>query len=178
MLRLALDALRVGKKDFAAAHIGDLTVLAAGTGSAQLDLPNDVRAARKDGVLTLTVGGRKTPPPLLLSVGGRVTWGAYEIAVRRAGTDGTFRLRFDASRDTLSVSAWDAREYLTLPGKTRRGLKRLFAEAGIPPAQRDVLPVIRVSGRAAAVYGIGTDQAFLPSDGEDAVTIGIYETNK
>lgn len=173
MLRLMLDALRVGKKDFTAAHIDDLVTLSLGTGFAQLDLPHGVCAARRDGVLTLTAGERQTPPTRTLSVGERVTWGAYEIAVQRAGTDGAFRLRFDASRDTLSVSAWNARESLTLPGKTRRSLKRLFADAGISPAQRDVTPVIRVNARAAAVYGIGVDQAFLPSDGEDAVTIKI-----
>ena len=173
MLRLVLDALRVGKKDFTAAHIDNLVTLSMGTGSAQLDLPHFVRATREKGVLTLTVGDRQTPPARMLSVGERVTWGEYEIAVQRTGTDGAFLLRFDASRDTLGVSVWDAREYLTLPGKTRRSLKRLFTEAGIPPAQRDAIPVIRVSGRAAGVYGIGTDQAFLSADGEDAVTIEI-----
>ena len=178
MMRLILDALRIGKKDFTAAHIDNLVTLTIGTGFAQLDLPHGVCAVREKGVLTLTVGERQTPPPRMLSVGGRVAWGKYEIAAQRAGTDGAFHLRFDASRDTLSVSAWNAREYLTLPGKTRRSLKRLFADAGISPAQRDVTPVIRVSGRAAAVYGIGVDQAFLPSDGEDTVTIEIYETNK
>ena len=173
MMRLAIDALRVGKKDFTAAHIDDLVALSLGTGNAQLDLPHGVCAARQDGVLTLTVGERQTPSPMPLSVGEHVTWGEYEIAVQRTGTGGAFRLRFDASHDSLSVSAWDAREYLTLPEKTRRSLKRLFAEAGIPPAQRDVMPVIRVNGRAAAVYGIGADQAFLPTDGEGAVTIEI-----
>ena len=171
LLRLLLDALPIGKKDFTAAHIDALTALSMGTGSAQLDLPHFVRAARKDGVLTLTVEGRQTPPERTLSAGERVTWGEYEIAVRRTETNGALKL--DASRDTLSVSAWSAREYLTLPGKTRRSLKRLFAEAGIPPAQRDMLPVIRVNGRAAAVYGVGVDQAFLSADGESAVTIEI-----
>lgn len=178
MMRLMLDALRVGKKDFTAAHIDDLVTLTLGTGFAQLDLPHGVCAARKDGVLTLTVGERKAPSPVSISVGERVTWGEYEIAVQRMGMEGALRLRFDASRDSLSVSAWDAREYLTLPGKTRRSLKRLFAEAGILPAQRDLTPVIRVNGHAAAVYGIGIDQAFLPTDGEDAVTIEVYKTNK
>ena len=178
MMRLMLDALRVGKKDFTAAHIDDLVTLSMGTGFAQLDLPHLVRAARNAGMLTLTVGERQTPTARMLSVGERITWGEYEIAVQRAGTDGAFCLRFDKSSDSLSVSAWDPREYLTLPGKTRRSLKRLFADAGIPPVQRDLTPVIRVSGRAAAVYGIGSDQAFLPADGENAVTIEIYETNK
>ena len=173
MLRLILDALSVGKKDFTAAHIDELVTLSMGTGFAQLDLPHLVRAARNGGVLTLTVGDRKTPPPRVLSVGECVTWGAYEIAVQREETDGAFRVRFDASRDTLSVSAWNAREYFTLPGKTRRSLKRLFTEAGIPPTQRDAIPVIRVNDRAAAVYGIGVDQTFLSTDGEGSVTIEI-----
>lgn len=173
MMRLMLDALRVGKKDFTAAHIDDLVALTLGTGRAQLDLPHFVRATREKGVLTLTAGKRQTPSARTLSLGERITWGAYEITVQHEKTDGAFRVRFDASSDTLSVSAWNAREYLTLPGKTRRSLKRLFADAGISPAQRDAAPVIRMNGRAAAVYGIGTDQAFLPTDDEGAVTIEI-----
>lgn len=180
MLRLMLDALRVGKKDFTAAHIDELTALSMGTGSAQLDLPHGVRAMRENGVLTISVESRQTPPPTDLSVGGRVTWGAYEISVRRGKAAGAFCLRFDASTETLSVSAWSPREYLTLPGKTRRSIKRLFADAGISPAQRDMTPVVRINGCAAAVCGVGVDEAFLPTDGENAITIEISKkiTNK
>ena len=144
-----------------------------GTGFAQLDLPHFVCAERKNGVLTLTAENQKTLPEQRLSVGECIVWGAYEISAQCRGADGTFHLRFDASSDTLSVSAWNAREYFTLPNKTRRSFKRLFADAGVTPAQRDVTPIIRINGCAAAVYGIGVDQAFLPTGGKDEITIEI-----
>ena len=178
MMRLALDALEVGKKDFSAAHIDALVKLSLSAGSAQLDLPHGVRAAQRAGTLMLTVEEREKPAPLPLKIGQSTRWGAYEIGVQHAETDGEICLRFDALRDTLSVGTWDPRTELMLPGKTRRSLKRLFADAGIPPAQRDAAPVIYVNGRTAAVCGIGVDQAFVPENGEDAVTITIHTINK
>ena len=44
VLRLALDALGAGKKDFTAAHYDALAALCAGSGTAQLDLPGGVTA--------------------------------------------------------------------------------------------------------------------------------------
>lgn len=58
MVRLMLDALPVGKKDFTARHyaaIGDLCTSAEGR---HLDLPRGVYAERSGGVLALCVGNR------------------------------------------------------------------------------------------------------------------------
>ena len=56
VLRLALDALGAGKKDFTAAHYDALAALCAGSGTAQLDLPGGVTARRADGVFAYTQG--------------------------------------------------------------------------------------------------------------------------
>ena len=180
IVRLLVDDLSVGKKDFSFAHIDELVNLSMGTGNAQLDLPHGVTGARKNGILTLTAGQKKTLQDARLSAGESVVWGRYRITVQNmerksAAEDSIFHLRCDTMNDALSVGVWSARENLTLPGKTPRSLKRLFADAGFAPPERDTTPVIRINGQAAAVYGIGIDQAFAPGDGENAVTIEIQK---
>ncbi len=54
MLRLLLDALRVGKRDFTARHYDALAALCASAYGTHLDLPRGVRAERAGGVLALT----------------------------------------------------------------------------------------------------------------------------
>ena len=183
MLRLLLDSLPAGKKDFTAAHIDSLAALCMGSGDAQLDLPHGVRARRRSGQLLLTIRGGKAPGPVPLPIDERTAWGEYTITARNAGKNrvsagSTFCLRCDAGKDVLSVGAWNARAWLTLPGKTPRSLKRLFADAGVTASERDRRPVIFINGAAAAVYGIGADEAFLPDADEDAVVIEIQRNHK
>ena len=183
MLRLLLDSLPAGKKDFTAAHIDSLAALCMGSGDAQLDLPHGVRARRRSGQLVLTIRGGKAPGPVPLPIDERTAWGEYTITARNAGKNrvsagSTFCLRCDAGKDVLSVGAWNARAWLTLPGKTPRSLKRLFADAGVAASERDGSPVVFINGAAAAVYGIGADEAFLPDADEDAVVIEIQRNHK
>lgn len=183
MMRLLLDALPVGKKDFTAIHIDNLILLSMGCGNAQLDLPHDVTARRKNGQLELTIRESKVPGSKPLHIGEATAWGEYTIFARkaeknRAAAGDTFCLRCDTMHDVLSVGAWDARIRMTLPGKTQRSLKRLFADGGFAPSERDGMPVIFINETAAAVYGIGVDQTFLPDAGEDAVMIEIQRIHK
>ena len=183
MLRLLLDSLPAGKKDFTAAHIDSLAALCMGSGDAQLDLPHGVRARRRSGQLVLTIRGGKAPGPVPLPIDERTAWGEYTLTARnakknRVSAGSTFCLRCDAGKDVLSVGAWNARAWLTLPGKTPRSLKRLFADAGVAASERDGSPVIFINGAAAAAYGIGADEAFLPDADEDAVVIEIQRNHK
>ena len=51
---------------------------------------------------------------------------------------------------------------MVLPGsRGERSLKRLCAESGIAPGERDGLPVLRVGGKCAAVPGVGIHCEFL-----------------
>ena len=182
MLRLALDALGAGKKDFTAAHYDALAALCAGSGTAQLDLPGGVTARRADGVLTLCAHRRETPERVLLRAGETVRWGGFAITCRKCektveNSENTVILRGAALDAPLSVGAWDARESMTLPvSRGSRSLKRLFAERGFSPDEREQTPVIRSGGAVAAVYGIGTDALFLPTDGESECVLTCEKT--
>ena len=182
VLRLALDALGAGKKDFTAAHYDALAALCAGSGTAQLDLPGGVTARRADGVLTLCAHRRETPERVLLRAGETVRWGGFAITCRKCektveNSENTVILRGAALDAPLSVGAWDARESMTLPvSRGSRSLKRLFAERGFSPDEREQTPVIRSGGAVAAVYGIGTDALFLPTDGESECVLTFEKT--
>ncbi|MBQ1675615.1 MAG: tRNA lysidine(34) synthetase TilS, partial [Oscillospiraceae bacterium] len=67
---------------------------------------------------------------------------------------------------------WRSGDRLTLPGsRGARSLKRLFADAGVPPFRRDRTPVICVDGKAAAVIGLGADTAYLTEIDSDCMGI-------
>lgn len=185
MLRLALERLGAGKKDFTAQHYDALAAFCMEPGTGQLDLPGGVTAQRADGVLTLDRGGKpKTLPRIPLHEGETLAWGCYRVTCRRFGRaeengDDAIVLGGAAFRAPLTIGSWDARESMTLPvSRGARSLKRLFAERGISPAVRDGTPVIRVGDAVAAVYGIGVDAMFLPSDGEEVYKITFRETAK
>ena len=58
---------------------------------------------------------------------------------------------------------------MTLPGsRGTRSLKRLCAERGSSPAERDALPVLRAGEHPAAVPGVGVDLDVTPRN-QDAV---------
>ena len=174
-LRRMLDRLGAGKKDYTARHYAALEALAQCPERAQLDLPGGVRALRSDGTLTLTVR-RQTPPETALTVGQELIWGDYTVCLSETEEADAYRLRRDITAHCLSVGAWRSGEYLTLAGaKTPRSLKRLFAERGIAPHERDALPVLRVDGRAAAVFGLGAAAEFAAAPEDEALYCCIYK---
>ena len=56
-------------------------------------------------------------------------------------------------------------------------LKRLFAERGIAPPERDTWPVLCLAGRPAAVWRVGIDQKALPECSGNTIYITITKNN-
>ena len=163
MLRLLIDRLQCGKKDFAHTHLAALERLCRTGGT--LDLPSGVRAVCRSGVLTLETVGSAVPEETVLTENCPVMWGSYEICLCRPAVDGSIPLCRDGA---VTVRAWRGTDRLTLPGsRGPRSLKRLFTDAGVDPVRRDSTPVLCVDGKPAAVYGIGVDNEYL-AQGNDA----------
>ena len=77
-----------------------------------------------------------------------------------------------------TVRPWRRDDRLTLPGsRGSRSLKRLFAERGIAPPERDTWPVLCLAGRPAAVWRVGIDQKALPECSGDTIYITITKNN-
>ena len=172
MLRQMLAALGASKKDFTARHFESLEALAEGTGAAQLDLPGGVAALRRGGMLSLRRAERPAAGSAVLTERETLRWGGWFIRAER-GIAAASALTVRADAFPLTVGAWDPRARLRLPGAPERSLKRLYAERGIAPEERDRLPVFYSGGRAAAAYGLGTDEAFLPRTGEQALLVRV-----
>jgi tRNA(Ile)-lysidine synthase len=68
---------------------------------------------------------------------------------------------------------------MTLPGsRGSRSVKRLCAERGISPTERDTLPDLRINGGIAAMAHLGTTLEFAPRSDEKAVYIRFEKNNK
>lgn len=177
ILRLLIDRLSVGKKDFGAVHIEALLRLCESGGA--LSLPSGVTAHCSNGVLQLSVV-QHAPEETSLTE-GICHWGDYTICLCK--NNGNFSQKKDAIflncdkiEKTLSVRVWQRDDRLYLPGaRGERSIKRLFAEHDILPPARERWPVICVDGKAAAVYRIGTDEKFLPDNNGDRIEITIYK---
>ena len=177
LLRLMLETLGVGKKDFTAEHFISLEALAEEGTEAVLDLPGGVRARRSRGKLALEMKNEEVLPERPLRPGEEVLWGEYRIVLRESGEGEGLRLC--AEEDSFSVGSWHSGEGLRLPGtRGRRSLKRLFSERGIDPAKRDGIPVIRCGGKIAAVYSLGIDTAFIPVEGKKIYQVEISKIKR
>ena len=170
MLRLLADRLGAGKKDFTAAHYRALETLAQ-TGGA-LSLPGGASAVCRDGALTLS----DAPAPLdeaALRPGDNLA-GLWRITLSDAPVPDALALR----SGPWTVRPWRRDDRLTLPGsRGSRSLKRLFAERGIAPPERDTWPVLCLAGRPAAVWRVGIDQKALPERSGNTIYITITKNN-
>ena len=170
MLRLLAARLPVGKKDFTAAHYRALEQLCH-TGGA-LSLPGGAQALSRGGTLSLTLPPAPPEPQPLQE--GHNAFGPWRITVTHTPTPGALALQ----DGPLTVRPWRRDDRMTLPGsRGPRSLKRLLADRGIAPPQRDVWPVLCRDDRPAAVWLVGTDTKALPADAGHTLYITITQNN-
>ena len=118
----------------------------------------------------------------LCRTGGALSLPGGASAVCR---DGALTLSDAPAPDALAlrsgpwtVRPWRRDDRLTLPGsRGSRSLKRLFAERGIAPPERDTWPVLCLAGRPAAVWRVGIDQKALPECSGNTIYITITKNN-
>ena len=173
MVRLLLDRLATGKKDVTAGHIEAILHLAQNGG--MIHLPAGVIAVCREGTLCLKTEEKARPEQMLTY--GVNHWGGWQIVVSREKLrDDDIALRYGG--EPLSVRCWCPEDRLQLPGsRGSRSLKRLFIDHGIPPEQRESLPVICAGGAVAYVQGIGRSQSFLPEEAHHEIHITIHTGN-
>lgn len=166
MVRQLIDRLPVGKKDFDAGHFEAVVRLTRQAGAKQISLPHGVCAAVRAGRL----GIWQTPPTpveTVLQPGVPVRFGDWSLTLDPVKpSDADMQLDATAAAEPLRVTCWRRDDRMTLPGyRGSRSLKRLFADAGILPAERERYPVLRCGNTVAAVPHIGTEEAFIPRTG-------------
>ena len=161
------------RKDLTARHVEAVReLLTAGAGK-EVSLPYGL-TARREAESILLFPAAESPVEIPLRVGETVSFGGWSVEL--AENDG-WELHVPPEA-ALSVTAWQRDDRMTLPGsRGGRSLKRLCAERGIPPAERDGLPVLRVNGVCAAVPGVGVHCEFLSGEGR-AVYVNFKKTEE
>lgn len=157
------------RRDLSAAHVRAALGLKPGGTCA---LPYGM-TARNTGPALELFRAPPVPPPLPLTPGQTVRFGAWCVGLDTAAAPGAFSCRVALS-GPAEVSAWRPGDRMTLPGsRGSRTLKRLFADAGFSPQERDCAPVLRIGGQAAAAPCLGADTAF--SAGEAGTLVIFYK---
>ena len=163
------------RKDLTAAHVLAVLELARERGpEREVSLPCGLTARRKKYTLEIT---RRPARPVgkPIAVGDTVEFGA--AAVRLSGEDfpGALPLGLPEG-ESVTVTPWHPGDWLRLPGsRGKRSFKRLCAERGISPGERDALPVLRVGQAHAADPVFGVQPDFAPCPGGQTVFVKFYK---
>ncbi len=163
----AMAAVSGRRKDLIAAHVAAALALSVGK---TVSLPYGMGAVRQERVLVIEKTGG-SPAETTIRPGETVRFGPWRVTLTADGPGRALRLPPDG---VCAVTAWDRNDRMTLPeSRGERSLKRLCADRGIAPAERDRLPVLRIGGRAAAVPGIGVDTTWLPREHEGHIFVNF-----
>ncbi|WP_294855873.1 tRNA lysidine(34) synthetase TilS [uncultured Oscillibacter sp.] len=154
------------RRDLSAAHAG--AVLSLGKGR-ECSLPYGLLARNNGEALELyKASPRPRPVPLLR--GQIVEFGKWRVLLGSEGPPGSVSYRLCVP-GPLEVTLWRSGDRMNLPGsRGARTLKRLYADAGISPEERDRLPVLRTGERPVAAPYLGVDLEFSAGASGDWVT--------
>ena len=114
--------------------------------------------------------------PVHIKPNQAMAFGAYTVSIVRKISDihSSFKyypIAYDTiNMSNLTVRTWQSSDRMQLPGtRGARSLKRLYAERGIAPDERDSLPVLCSGDSIVAAAGIGIDVRFCGQSGFFAV---------
>ena len=163
------------RKDLTAAHVLAVLDLARGrTEEKEVSLPYGLTARRKKYTLEITQRPAR-PVGQPIAVGDTVVF--CGTAVRLSGEDSPGALPMSLPEGAaMSVTPWRPGDWLRVPGsRGPRSFKRLCAERGISPGERDALPVLRVGETHAADPVFGVQPDFAPCPGGQTVFLKFYK---
>lgn len=157
------------RRDLTAAHVLAVLDLARGRGE-EVSLPYGMTARRKKYTLEITRRPAR-PAGLPIEVGGAVEFGGTTVMISNHALPGALPIRLPADA-AVSVTPWRPGDWLRLPGsRGKRSFKRLCAERGLTPEERDALAVLRVGETHAADPVFGVQPDFAPCSGEEPVFV-------
>ena len=163
------------RRDLTAAHVLAVLDLARGrTEEREVSLPYGMTARRKKYSLEITRRPARTGEQPI-AVGDTVVF--RETAVCLSGEDAPGALPLSLPEGAvLTVTPWRPSDWLRLPGsRGPRSFKRLCAERGLTPEERDAIPVLRVGEAHAADPVFGVQPDFAPCPGGQTVFVKFYK---
>lgn len=175
LLRMA-DLLGAGRRDISRVHLEAAAALIRQNGARSLSLPHGLRLSVSDGTLTLRRQTAAADEAVLMQ-GVPLRWGGYTLTLLDHADGEGVLLRALAPGETLRAAPCDPSAYLALPGASgARSIKRLCLDRRISLSERSALPALYIGSRTAAVWRIGTDEAFLPREGGGSCFVRITPT--
>ena len=173
-VRSMLEQAGVPMGEITRRHIRAVCTL-ADKRSGTVSLPGQFRAVNRQGTLSVVPETPKTAP-VHIKPNQAMAFGAYTVSIVRKISDihSSFKyypIAYDTiNMSNLTVRTWRSSDRMQLPGtRGARSLKRLYAERGIAPDERDSLPVLCSGDSIVAAAGIGTDVRFCGQSGFFAV---------
>ena len=173
-VRSMLEQAGVPMGEITRRHIRAVCTL-ADKRSGTVSLPGQFRAVNRQGTLSVVPETPKTAP-VHIKPNQAMAFGAYTVFIGRKISDihSSFKyypIAYDTiNMSNLTVRTWRSSDRMQLPGtRGARSLKRLYAERGIAPDERDSLPVLCSGDSIVAAAGIGTDVRFCGQSGFFAV---------
>ena len=178
-LRYLLGQQNSGNDNCTQAHLKGLLALCRGEDpSAELDLPDGLKAVREYELLVLTRQKVSVMESLLWRLPGEIRADGWRLECRETIYQGEpqsgtcfFLKREDI--DEIRLRPRRVGDRLKRPGRSGKTVKKLLIEEKIPFRYRDSLPVLEVLDQVAAVAGLGPDIIFVPQVGEKAWNILI-----
>ena len=153
-----------------------MELLYTGHAGQSCSLPYGMTALRQKDGICIRQNNRKAPVPQPVTLGQTVSFGEWQIRLTEQVCDaGEYAYSISLPKDAaVQVTLWQSCDRMTLSGsRGSRTVKRLAAERGSSPAERDRLPVLRVNGCPAVIPGIGIDEEFTP-DPQKRVVMVIF----
>ena len=143
-------------------------------GSAEVELPDGLRAIAEYGSLRFARGEDPAPPDAVaLPVPGAVEFGDWLVEASIGGS-GDVLLDREAAKGGLLVRPWRHGDRMRPAGLDgTKTLQDLFTDRKVPRAERGRVPVVEAGGEVAWVAGVAVDERFRadPESGGDAVAL-------
>ena len=163
------------RKDLTAAHVTAVLDLARGNRTdLEVSLPYGLTARRKKYSLELTRRALR-PVPVALALNASADFGGVRVRVSDRPEPEALPMWLPEGA-VMAVTSWRPGDRLRLPGsRGSRSFKRLCADRGLTPEERDLLPVLRVGDAPAADPLFGVHADFAPRSGERTVYVRFYK---
>jgi tRNA(Ile)-lysidine synthase len=133
-------------------------------GTKSLDLGGGLRAVAEYGTVRFTRAREEAaPPPVELTVPGRVRFGDWEVEARLGGAGD---VSVTGMGPTATVRAWREGDRMRPAGLGgTKTLQDLFTDRKVPRALRRTLPIVEAEGGIVWVAGVAVDERFAAREG-------------
>ena len=169
------------RQDLSYVHVeAAMKLLYDGRPGQEIALPYGMKAIRTNESLVVRREICVLPEEVLIVPGQETVFGDWRVSLGEPILPQGEYYKVSLPTDgTITVSRWKSADRMTIPGsRGSRSVKRLSADRGISPAERDRLPVLRLDGCPVVIPGIGVNERFTPGEERKTILVTFLETEE